>query len=109
MQNQIQNWKETQEYQELGNRQEAFDIWLDDMHNDTSLYSHDINEAISDFEEAYQGHYSSKLEFGQELANEMIPNNCPEFLSRYFDYEQFTYDIFLGDYWFQDGYVFRCI
>lgn len=104
--NQIQAWKESEEYQDLGYRQEAFDIWLEDQHNDTSLYDHDILDAIRAFEDAYQGEYGSELDYAYHLADELIPSNSPDFLVNYFDYESFARDLFIGDYWFQDGHVF---
>lgn len=29
-------------------------------------------------------------------------------LMEHFDYAKFACDLFMGDYWFEDGYVFRC-
>jgi antirestriction protein len=61
---------------------------------------------IDQFEEAYQGEMSTK-EFAEQLADEFMPSNAPEFLTRYFDYEMWERDLFMGDYWENDGYIFR--
>ena len=61
---------------------------------------------IDQFEEAYRGEMSTK-EFAEQLADEFMPSNAPEFLTRYFDYEMWERDLFMGDYWENDGYIFR--
>ena len=33
--------------------------------------------------------------------------DLPEFAKTYFDYKQFARDLFMCDYWFDDGFVFR--
>ena len=33
--------------------------------------------------------------------------NVTEFAKTYFDYKQFARDLFMCDYWFDDGFVFR--
>jgi len=63
---------------------------------------------IGEFEEAYQGEMSTK-EFAEQLADEFMPSDAPEFLTRYFDYEMWERDLFLGDYWENDGYIFRSL
>jgi hypothetical protein len=34
--------------------------------------------------------------------------DMPENLRAYFDVERFAADLFMGDYYFDDGYVFSC-
>lgn len=67
---------------------------------------------IDEFEEAYQGEMSTR-EFAEQLADEFMPSensvNYHEFLVRYFDYEMFERDLFMGDYWENDGYIFRSL
>jgi hypothetical protein len=69
-------------------------------------------EWIDDFEESYQGEMTTK-EFAEQLADEFMPSenstNQHEFLVRYFDYEKWERDLFMGDYWENDGYIFRAI
>jgi antirestriction protein len=64
---------------------------------------------IGDFEESYQGEMSTE-DFAGQLADEMFPfkpTEAEKFLIRYFDYKQWERDLFLGDYWENDGYIFR--
>lgn len=62
---------------------------------------------ISEFEEAYQGNWGSRQDFADHLADETITYDLPEIAQLYFDYEKFARDLFMGDYWEADGYVFR--
>ena len=63
---------------------------------------------ISDFEDNYEGEYDSEEDFATHIVNEsydlerMMGN-----LSYYFDYKAFARDLFISDYIFEDGYVFR--
>ena len=64
---------------------------------------------ISDFEDAYQGEQSTR-DFAIQLAEEEFPIKPSErekFLIRYFDYEKWEYELFLGDYWENNGHIFR--
>lgn len=51
----------------------------------------------SGFEDAYCGTYDSELDYAYELADELIPHDAPDFLTRYFDYEAFSRDLFMSD------------
>ena len=64
---------------------------------------------ISDFEEAYCGEWNSEQEFADNMADETITPELPEMGQLYFDYEKFERDLFLGDYWSNNGYIFRSI
>jgi hypothetical protein len=63
---------------------------------------------IGEFDQAYQGQMSTS-EFAKQLADEIMPANGSEFLMRYFDYAKFERDLFMGDYWESNGYIFRSI
>lgn len=66
------------------------------------------DDRISDFEDSYEGEYDSEEDFATHIVNEsydlerMMGN-----LSFYFDYKAFARDLFISDYIFEDGYVFR--
>lgn len=66
------------------------------------------NDSISDFEEDYEGEYDSEEDFASYIVSEsydlerMMGN-----LAMYFDYKAFARDLFISDYIFEDGYVFR--
>ena len=64
---------------------------------------------IDQFEEAYQGNMEPS-EFAEQLAEEFFDlNNSKSPLANYFDYEKWERDLFMGDYWENDGYIFRSI
>ncbi len=49
------------------------------------------------FEESYQGEWDSEEAFAENLADETM--EIPERLSFYFDYEKFSRELFMGDYY----------
>lgn len=64
---------------------------------------------IEEFEESYQGEMDTR-EFAEQLADEaFIPADSPQWVFTYFDYEKFERDLFLGDYWERDGFIFRSL
>lgn len=67
----------------------------------------DWEDWIGDFEEAFTG-YTDCEDFAQDLADEFLAG-APDFLVRYFDYKMWERDLFMGDYWENDGYIFRSI
>ncbi len=85
-------------------QQEAFSIWCND--NSSDIASEDITDLISSFEDDYQGQYESEGDYAYEIIEECYPD-LPEFAKTYFDYEKFARDLFIGDYWYEDGFVFR--
>lgn len=61
-----------------------------------------------DFEEAYCGEYDSEQAYAEQLVDECgYLEQMPENLRWYFDYEKFARDLFISDYYFVNGYVFR--
>lgn len=67
----------------------------------------DAEYTVETFEEAYCGKWDSENEFAQDLVHQtgMIPEGFPEF---YFDYDAFTRDLFMTDYFMTpSGFVFR--
>ena len=81
--------------------QQAFYIWL----NYSGILSDDTDSLICDFKCEYQGYYDNKEDFAYEIIDSCY--DLPEFAKSYFDYEKFAYDLFKGDYWQADGYVFQ--
>lgn len=49
-----------------------------------------------DFEDTYQGLWDSEKDFAEYLADETM--NIPENIQSYFDYEKFSRDLFINDY-----------
>jgi antirestriction protein len=63
---------------------------------------------LSDFEEAYSGEWNSEQEFAEDLAvNTGLLDEMPDHLQIYFDWEKWTRDLFMTDYWSSNGYIFR--
>ncbi|MDX3917018.1 MAG: antirestriction protein ArdA [Pseudosphingobacterium sp.] len=82
---------------------EAFEVWLNYTSHDMS--KEDIDSLISSFEEDWQGQFNSEEDFAYYIIDEYY--DLPEFAKTYFDYEKYARDLFIGDYWFEDGHVFR--
>lgn len=85
------------------NEREALGAWL--RYSDYSIGKNGSNELIDAFREQYVGGYDSEEDFAYEVIEECY--ELPEFARSYFDYEKFSRDLFMGDYWYDNGYVFR--
>ena len=83
--------------------QEAFFVWLGNSSRD--IASEDIHDLILSFEDDYQGEYKDEEDYAYEFIEQCY--DLPEFAKMYFDYEHFARDLFMGDYWYEDGFVFR--
>jgi antirestriction protein len=59
----------------------------------------------NDFEEAYWGEADSEKKFAEQYGEEYM--DIPEHLEGYIDYEALARDLFVNDFYFNDGYVFR--
>jgi antirestriction protein len=84
-------------------QQEAFGVWLDYMSG--NIANEDIDDLIESFEDDYQGEYKDEEDFTYEIVEQCY--DLPEFAKTYFDYEKFARDLFIGDYYYENGYVFR--
>ena len=69
------------------------------------LSEEDADDLVHDFRDEYQGEYDDEEDFAYEIIEECY--DLPEFAKTYFDYEKFARDLFMCDYWFDDGFVFR--
>jgi antirestriction protein len=79
---------------------EAFTDWAE---NGSGTF-----EDFSEFEDAYNGKWDSKTDFAEHIISECYDLSKMGELARYFDYEAFARDLFLGDYWMSDnGHIFR--
>ena len=85
------------------NEQEAFYVWLNDGNRD--MDTEDLNGLIDSFRDDYQGNYKDEEDYAYEIIEQCY--DLPEFALSYFDYEKFARDLFMTDYWFEDGHVFR--
>ena len=82
----------------------AFEVWLN--HGSHDITTKDITDLIRSFEDDFQGAYDDEEDYAYEIVEQCY--ELPEFAKTYFDYAKFARDLFMGDYWFEDGYVFRC-
>ncbi|WP_455643661.1 antirestriction protein ArdA [Parabacteroides sp.] len=82
----------------------AFEVWLN--HGSHDITTKDITDLIRSFEDDFQGAYNDEEDYAYEIVDECY--DLPEFAKTYFDYAKFARDLFMGDYWFGGGYVFRC-
>ncbi len=82
--------------------QQAFLIWCSNNHSNFS--DKEITDLITEFENDFIGEYDSEEDFARELIENRSDLN--DFALQYFDYESYARDLFLGDYWYCDGYVF---
>ena len=64
------------------------------------------DDLISSFEDEYQGEYKDEEDYAYEIVEECY--DLPEFAKTYFDYSAFARDLFITDYWMDNGFVFRC-
>ena len=82
---------------------EAFEVYVAAFGS-----SRDDCTIFDNFREAYCGEWSSEEDYAEHLAEDCgMLEGAPEFLKSYFDYAAFARDLFIEDYYFESGYVFR--
>ncbi len=92
-------------YQDDETQGEAFLKWLK-----ICGYTGDFHYLQTQFEESYEGEYESEEAFGEHAAEEMGYYAAMEkagINASYFDVESYTRDLFLGDYHYSEGSVYR--
>ena len=70
----------------------------------------DFDKVYEDFQESYAGNWNEnwsdpRLNFAENLFDEVY--EVPENIQPYIDYEKFSNELFMTDYWEVDGHVFR--
>ena len=82
---------------------EAFEVYVAAFGS-----SRDDSTIFDNFREAYCGKWSNEEEYAEQLAEDCcMLEGAPEFLKSYFDYKAFARDLFIDDYYFDSGFVFR--
>lgn len=85
--------------------------YCDTNHVDEDAVAAYINQVgawgRTNFEDAFCGKYPSEEDYAAELFGECYASEIPENLRGYIDYKAFARDLFMGDYFYADGYVFR--
>lgn len=75
---------------------EAVDAFMDEF------------DSLDEFDDKFCGQYASEEEYAEEIVAECYDiERQMGSLAQYFDYERFVRDLFMFDYLFADGYVFR--
>lgn len=62
---------------------------------------------VQDFWEKYMGEFDSERDFAEYIIDETQPDALSDFAKSYFDYEAYARDLFMGDFLYLDGFVFR--
>lgn len=82
---------------------EAFAAWISIGNHD--IESDDIDSLFESFEDDYQGYYNCEEDFAYQIIDECY--DLSDFVKSYFDYESFARDLFMSDYTYENGHVFR--
>lgn len=85
------------------NEHKALISWI--RYSDYSIERDGSNGLLEAFREQYIGEYDSEEDFAYEIVKECY--DLTEIARAYFDYEKFAKDLFMGDYWYDNGYVFH--
>ena len=65
-------------------------------------------EELEHFEDCYVGEYDSEEDFAREIVNDCYDlEKQMGHLANYFDYDAYARDLFMYDYYYDNGYVFR--
>ncbi len=83
--------------------QTAFFVWCEN--EGYNLDTKDDWELVRNFQDEYQGEYDNKKDFAYHIVEGCY--DLPDFAETYFDYEKFARDLFITDYRYYDGFVFR--
>ena len=65
-------------------------------------------EELEHFEDCYVGEYDSEEDYAREIVDECYDlEKLMGHLANYFDYDAYARDLFMNDYYYDNGYVFR--
>lgn len=78
---------------------ESFVSFLD--FSSYSLENEELDYLLTKFRDSYQGKYDTEEDFAYQLVEDCY--NLSEFVKSYFDYEKYSDDLFLTDYYFDDN------
>lgn len=83
--------------------QEAFFVWLN--YKSIDFTKKDAYDLIRIFKDDYVGEYDDEEDFAYMIIKECYPE-INGFAETYFDYSKFARDLFISDYYFENGFVF---
>jgi putative anti-restriction protein len=81
----------------------AFWTWIDI--NNIDIRNYDAQRAVERFREDFVGEYRNEEDFAGEILGKR--EDIPDDIMYYLDYEKFANDLFISDYTYENGYVFR--
>lgn len=82
---------------------EAFCTWINYIGH--TIADNDATDLINEFQDSYIGEYNDEEDFAYQIVEEDY--SLPEFVKTYFDYKKFARDLFIDDYYFDNGFVFK--
>lgn len=103
--NQPQQELESSDWQQLADEHgSAFIAYCDNQGFDYAL-ADGPDQTLINFEESYQGDWSTVQDYAFDLAHSVF--DMDDDVARYFDYDQFAYDLECGDIWTADAPNFK--
>lgn len=72
-----------------------------------SKFITDFDYFIEKFNSAYEGYFDTKRDFGEYIFSQLDTGGIPSIFIQYFDVDSYTETLFITDYIFIKGYVFR--
>lgn len=82
---------------------EPFFIWA--QNGCADFEKSDAHDLINSFREDYMGQYNSEEDYTYQFIDDCY--ELSDFMKSYFDYAKFARDLFITDYWYEEGHVFR--
>lgn len=82
---------------------DAFGAWIN--YTSYNIADNDAKDLVNEFKDSYVGGYEGEEAFAYQIVEECY--DLPEFAKTYFDYEKFARDLFMCDYYFDNGFVFQ--
>lgn len=82
---------------------DAFWTWINYI--GYNIADNDAQDLIDEFKHSYVGEYEDEEAFAYQLVDEIY--YLPEVVKTYFDYAKFAIDLFINDYYFDNGFVFQ--
>ena len=67
----------------------------------------DPERAVDTFRDQYCGEWDSETAYAEQLFDELYLHDIPSYARSYINYEAFARDLFMYDYDYIEGYVFR--
>lgn len=103
-----------EEYSSLSDVWEIYSLLEEHSENEDALVAYmswtgdTLAEAVERFEDCYEGEWDSEEAFADNLLEDTgMLSSVPEWAQPYFDVSAFARDLFMTDYVYTDGHVFR--